>query len=195
MRRTYCSGIKNKLKKLFVAKNFITALLSTIRGNLTVLTSLAVGKAADCCILVDNNSSLLDVALTNVLAELLMLTLILFWLWSVNNYAYVHLYVQMYVLYLKVLEMDETLGTIVSNRLGMGGGFLTLLFGWLTTTNAAIFIGIIVTVSGFVMSLYFQRKRHLREIADTELRVRLLFKEDARKEELHALKIKEFEEV
>jgi fucose permease len=100
----------------------------------------------------------------------------------------------MYSLYLKVLKMDETLGTVVSNRLGMGGGFLTLFFGWLTTTNAAILIGIIVTIAGFIMSLYFQRKRHLREVADTALRVELLLKEDARKEELHALKIKEFTE-
>ena len=90
----------------------------------------------------------------------------------------------------KVVKMDETLGTNVSNRWGMGGGLTTLLYGWATDAGTAVFIGIVVTVLGFIMSCYFQRKRQLREKAEIDLRTELLLREEARKKELHQARLK-----
>lgn len=88
--------------------------------------------------------------------------------------------------------MDETMGTSISNRWGMGGGFLTLMYGWLTDASTAIFVGVLVTIVGFIMSFFFQRRKHNREKLESELRKKLLLKEEARQvreevrqEELH----------
>ena len=103
-----------------------------------------------------------------------------------------------YYLYstLKVSRMDDSMGANISNKWGMGGGLLTLLYGWLTDVNTAVFIGTLVTVLGFIMSLYFQRRRHIREQRETEIRLELILKdedrkhrEELRKEELHLVRL------
>lgn len=91
---------------------------------------------------------------------------------------------------IKVRYMDETFGTSISNRWGMGGGFLTLLYGWLTDASTAVLIGVLVTIGGFIMSLYFQRRRNNREKQEAEFRHELLVKEERRKEELHQAQLR-----
>lgn len=102
------------------------------------------------------------------------------------------LFLEHYYLYntLKVQYMDESMGTSISNRWGMGGGFLTLMYGWLTDASTAVFIGVLVTVGGFVMSFYFQRRKNSREKVEAALRRELLLKEEQRKEELHQAQLK-----
>lgn len=87
--------------------------------------------------------------------------------------------------------MDDSLGINISNRWGMGGGFMTVLYGWLTDAGTAVFIGVVVTLAGFAMSYYFQRKRQVRERQEAELRKELLLKEERRKEELHKAKLQQ----
>ena len=89
----------------------------------------------------------------------------------------------------KVQRMDESIGASLSNRWGMGGGFMTLLYGWMTDAGTAIFVGVVVTIAGFVMSYYFQRKKQNRERDEASLRERLLLREEDRKEELHQARL------
>lgn len=67
----------------------------------------------------------------------------------------------------------------------MGGGTLTAVIGYLSSSGAAVLIGIIVTVLGFAFNLYFQRKRHHRELEEWRTKKKYLQEEDRRKEELH----------
>lgn len=85
--------------------------------------------------------------------------------------------------------MDESVGANISNKWGMGGGLMTVLYGWMTDAGTAVFVGIVITLAGFVMSYYFQRKRQIRERAEAALRKELLLREEARKEELHQAQI------
>lgn len=85
--------------------------------------------------------------------------------------------------------MDESVGANISNKWGMGGGLMTVLYGWMTDAGTAVFVGIVITLAGFVMSYYFQRKRQNRERAEAELRKELLLRDEARKEELHQAQI------
>lgn len=89
----------------------------------------------------------------------------------------------------KVKQMDESVGANISNKWGMGGGLMTVLYGWMTDAGTAVFVGIVITLAGFVMSYYFQRKRQIRERAEAALRKELLLREEARKEELHQAQI------
>lgn len=89
----------------------------------------------------------------------------------------------------RVACMNESVGASISNRWGMGGGFMTLMYGWLTDANTAIFIGVMVTIGGFLMSLYFQQRRAAKERREAEFRMQLLLKEEDRKQELHLAKL------
>lgn len=111
-----------------------------------------------------------------------MRLLILCWLLLEHHYLYNS--------QVKVQEMDETVGASISNRWGMGGGSLTLLYGWMTDASTAVFIGVIVTLAGFLMSFYFQRKRQIRELHEAALRRELLLKEEDRKEALHQARLR-----
>lgn len=62
---------------------------------------------------------------------------------------------------------------------------MTVLYGWMTDAGTAVFVGVVVTLAGFVMSYYFQRKRQIRERTEAALREELLLRDEARKEELH----------
>jgi predicted PurR-regulated permease PerM len=67
----------------------------------------------------------------------------------------------------------------------MGGGALTSVFGYLSSSGTAVFIGIVVTVLGFAFNLYFQRKRYARELEEWDTKKTLLLEEERRKEEYH----------
>lgn len=99
--------------------------------------------------------------------------------WLIVEHYYIYFYIE------KVKNMDDTVGTNISNKVGLGGGFFTLMYGWLSDTNTAVFLGVVVTIVGFLMSLYFQRKKDIREKNESKTRHRLLLEEAQRNKELH----------
>lgn len=73
----------------------------------------------------------------------------------------------------------------------MWGGSVTSVIGYLSTSSAAVLVGVIITVLGFIFSMYFQRKAHIRQTEEWEIRKLIAEKEEARKEELHELQLKQ----
>lgn len=69
-----------------------------------------------------------------------------------------------------------------ATKYGMAGGTLTSIFGWLSSNGAAVLIGIVVTVAGFIVNYYFQRKRYRMDKAIADAR-------EAREQELHAARL------
>lgn len=82
-------------------------------------------------------------------------------------------------------RISEAAVTSVATKWGMGGGTATSIFGWLTSNGAAVFIGIVVTIAGFLVNYWFQRRREKREIADMDFQHKLALEEERRKEEMH----------
>ena len=78
----------------------------------------------------------------------------------------------------------------VAYKYGMGGGFLTYAYGWLTDTGNAVFVGVTATVVGLVVSTVCQYYKHKREARAAVLSEELLRKEEARREELHQLTLR-----
>ena len=72
----------------------------------------------------------------------------------------------------------------------MGGGALTTVFGYLSSSGTAVFVGVVVTILGFAFNLYFQRKRHARELEEWSTKKTLLLEEERRKEEYHQAMLK-----
>lgn len=71
----------------------------------------------------------------------------------------------------------------------MGGGTISLLFGYLSSSGFAVLLGIILTVLGFGFNLYFQRRQNLRNKEKWELERRQLEYEEERRREIHTLRI------
>ncbi|MGO3891103.1 MAG: HP1 family phage holin [Paenalcaligenes sp.] len=83
-----------------------------------------------------------------------------------------------------------------ATKYGMGGGLMTSVFGWLSSNGAAVLIGIAVTILGFIVNGYYQRKRFRLVKAehdlDRELKLAKEQREQAREErerELHAAQL------
>lgn len=68
---------------------------------------------------------------------------------------------------------DATIASLTT-RWGMGGGTVTSLYGWLCSNGAAIFVGIVLTLLGFIINLVFQYARDKRSREEHKLKVMLL---------------------
>lgn len=73
--------------------------------------------------------------------------------------------------------MSDGMMASVSSKIGMGGGTATSIFGWMTTNEAAVLIGLCITVIGFLLNLFFQYKREKRTLAEHELKKKLYLME------------------
>jgi len=71
----------------------------------------------------------------------------------------------------------------------MGGGTISLILGYLSSSGFAVLLGIILTVLGFAFNLYFQRRQNLRNKEKWELEKAQLQEEERRRQELHALRV------
>lgn len=91
-------------------------------------------------------------------------------------------YVYVYPIHEKVKNMNNSIWLNISNKLGLGGGFFTILYGWLSAAETAIFIGVVATVTGMTASLYFQRVKNQRDRDVTSA-------DERRKEEMHQAKL------
>lgn len=88
---------------------------------------------------------------------------------------------------------DITLANATA-KYGMGGGAVTSLIGWLSSSEAVLLIGVIVTILGFIVNFIFQVRRDNRLKHKTELEEQLLIREDERQQALFEIKKKQMEQ-
>lgn len=69
------------------------------------------------------------------------------------------------------------------------GGLFTSVYGWLTQTGSAVFIGIIITILGFLVNYYFQKKKAKRDLILWKQMFDANEKAEKRKEELHLARL------
>lgn len=89
-------------------------------------------------------------------------------------------------------NLDAALEATVSSvamKYGMGGGTVAAVLGWLSSSAAAVLIGIVVTVLGFIVNYIFQRRREKREIRHAEFQRQLELSEERRREEWHVAQL------
>lgn len=78
--------------------------------------------------------------------------------------------------------MNNGIWLNISNKFGLGGGFFTILYGWMASAEAALFIGVVTTVTGLLASLYFQRLKNDRDKTAQ-------MADEARKAEMHQVQL------
>ena len=61
-----------------------------------------------------------------------------------------------------------------SVKQGMGGGAATSVFGYLSSSDLLVILGVVTTVFGFITNLIFQQRRDKRARAERELQTALL---------------------
>ena len=90
---------------------------------------------------------------------------------------------------------EQTISSWAS-KYGMGGGMVTSILGYLSSSGAAVLIGVMATILGCSLSAYYQRKRDKREQHEAELREReialrerLQLADEKRHQELHEAKL------
>ena len=94
------------------------------------------------------------------------------------------------------LTSTDAVSSWIATKIGMAGGTLASVFGWFTSNGAAVFVGILITILGFVMNAWFQRRRDARELlyhqrkdareeAEAVLRREHQIKLEQRLEEIH----------
>ena len=71
----------------------------------------------------------------------------------------------------------------------MGGGTISLVLGYLSSSGFAVLLGIILTILGFASNQYFQRRQNLRSREKWELERAQLEAEEKRRNELHELRM------
>lgn len=71
----------------------------------------------------------------------------------------------------------------------MGGGTISLVLGYLSSSGFAVILGIVLTILGFITNQYFQRRQNLRNREKWELERAQLEAEEERRNELHALQM------
>ena len=69
------------------------------------------------------------------------------------------------------------------------GGLFTSIYGWLTQTGSAVFIGIVITILGFLINYYFQKKKARRDLILWQQMFDANEKAERRKEELHLARL------
>lgn len=69
------------------------------------------------------------------------------------------------------------------------GGLFTSIYGWLTQTGSAVFIGIVITILGFLINYYFQKKKAKRDLILWQQMFDANEKAERRKEELHLARL------
>lgn len=86
-------------------------------------------------------------------------------------------------------EAGTPVGSAAS-KWGMGGGTVTTALGWLSSSGATVLIGLLITLVGFLVNFFSQKRREKREIEERAFREKIALREESRKEELHRAKLK-----
>ena len=71
-------------------------------------------------------------------------------------------------------DLTEITMISTSAKWGMGGGTVTSIFGCLSQNELLVFLGIVTTLGGFAVNLFFQWRRDRRAKEEHELTKQLL---------------------
>ena len=74
---------------------------------------------------------------------------------------------------MELQDIDANLAH-ASVKWGMGGGSITSIFGYLSSSDVLMIMGVITTALGFLVNLYFQYRRDVRSKEEHELTTELL---------------------
>lgn len=88
---------------------------------------------------------------------------------------------------------DATMANMTA-KYGMGGGAVTSFIGWLSSSEAVILIGVIVTILGFLVNFVFQIRRDKRQKDRDDLEKQILIAKEKRDIELFDAQMKQLKE-
>ncbi len=71
--------------------------------------------------------------------------------------------------------------TPTATKWGMVGGTMTTAYGWLSSAGTAVFVGVLVTILGFIISAVYQRRREKREVDQINFNKTLALSEENRR--------------
>lgn len=97
------------------------------------------------------------------------------------------------------MSLDKVQSTAVETSIislgskSMGGGVVTSVIGYLSSNGAAVLIGVLVTILGFIFSMYFQYRQGERNKEKWLIEKNQMLAEERRKEELHQHRLKQYE--
>ena len=84
--------------------------------------------------------------------------------------------------------LDATMISVGSKS--MGGGTVTSIIGYLSSNGFAVLVGVLVTILGFLCSVYFQRRQAKQNKEKWDIEKQHMLAEERRKEELHQVTIR-----
>lgn len=79
-------------------------------------------------------------------------------------------------------------------KYGMGGGAVTSFIGWLSSSEAVILIGVIVTILGFLVNFMFQMRRDKRSKDRDDLEKQIMIAKEKRDIQLFEEQMKQLKE-
>ena len=87
---------------------------------------------------------------------------------------------------------DTTMDTIMvsAGTKSMGGGTVASIIGYMSSNGFAVLVGVLVTILGFICSVYFQRRQYIKNTEKWEIEKKQMLADEKRKEELHSLAIR-----
>lgn len=87
---------------------------------------------------------------------------------------------------------DTTIDTIMVSvgTKSMGGGTVASIIGYMSSNGFAVLVGVLVTILGFICSVYFQRRQYIKNMEKWEIEKKQMLADEKRKEELHSLAVR-----
>ena len=87
---------------------------------------------------------------------------------------------------------DTTIDTVMVSvgTKSMGGGTMASIIGYMSSNGFAVLVGVLVTILGFICSVYFQRRQYIKNTEKWELEKEQMLADEKRKEELHSLTVR-----
>ncbi len=75
---------------------------------------------------------------------------------------------------INIKDLTDASVANASVKWGMGGGSLTSIFGYLSSSDLLMFFGVVTTVMGFIVNLIYQYRRDKRATEEHELKKKIL---------------------
>lgn len=86
------------------------------------------------------------------------------------------------------MTTQQATNNLPANMVGIGGNLATV-WGVLSDTGVAVFVGIVITIAGFILQWLMSRRRMQFDREQQEFSNRLRLAEEKRAEELHLAKL------